>query len=202
MSMSSLTAALFAVFAFVYPLTSQAATLQIDGLTGQLLGADGVDVGGALYDVDFLEGTCVALFSGCDASEDFTFSTEVTALAAANALQAQVFLDGPAGMFDSTASLTNGCEDASCSVFTPFSPVSSIQVQVAVFENIPGPADGGAFTQNFINILDTTGFSSVVYASWAISEATVVPLPATGLLFLSGLAGLFFVKRRQTPNAA
>lgn len=203
MYLSSVTAALFAVFAFFHPLASHAATLQIDGTTGQLLGADGVDVGGVLYDVDFLEGSCVALFSGCDALEDFTFSTEATALAASNALQAQVFLDGPAGMFDTTASLTNGCEDVSCNVFTPFAPssVSPVLVEVAVFENAPG-LGGGTFTQNFLNIIDTTGSPSIVFASWEIGQATVVPLPATVWMFLSGLVGLFVVKRRKTPNAA
>ncbi len=194
---SSVIAALFAVFAFIHPATSHAATLQVDG-SGQLLGAEGVDVGGVLYDVDFLDGTCVALFSGCDASDDFTFSTDVAALAASTALQNQVFIDVPAGMFDSTPSLTNGCENGSCIVYTPFSPVSGspFQVQVAVFNNIPGP-DGAPFTQNFINIVDTTSSPTIVFASWDISQATVVPLPATGLLFLSGLAGLFFVKRRR-----
>ncbi len=197
MSMSSLTAALFAVFAFIYPLTSQAATLQIDDTTGQLLGADGVDVDGVLYDVDFLEGSCAALFNGCDASDDFTFSTEVTALAAASALQAQVFLDGPAGMFNSVPSLTNGCEDAIvCGVYTPFAPSEIVvQVDVAIFQNIVG-GTGFTSSNDFLLGEDTTLSPAIVYASWDISQATVVPLPASGWLFLSGLAGLFFVKRR------
>ena len=197
MSISSLTAALFAVFSFVYPLTSQAATLQIDG-SGQLLGADGVDVGGVLYDVDFLDGTCVALFDGCDASDDFTFATEVAALAAASALQTQVFFDGPSGDFGTVPSLTNGCEDFVCNVYTPFTPssVSPLLVTVAIFQNFPIPG-GVTFTSNVLNTNDTTSGPSTVFASWDISQATVVPLPATGWLFLSGLAGLFFVKRRR-----
>ena len=197
MSMSSVTAALFAVLALIYPLTSQAATLQIDDTTGQLLGAKGVDVGGVLYDVDFLEGSCTALFNGCDASEDFTFSTEATALAAASALQAQVFLDGPGGMFDSIPALTNGCEDETiCSIYTPYA-LSEIAVQadVAISLNFAG-SGGFTFANDFLRNEDTTLSPAIVFASWDISQATVVPLPATGWLFLSGLVGLFLARRR------
>jgi hypothetical protein len=42
------------------------ATLNVDG-GGQLLGAFNVNVGGDLYDVVFTDGTCIVLFSGCDA---------------------------------------------------------------------------------------------------------------------------------------
>jgi hypothetical protein len=45
------------------------ATLNASG--GQILGASGVDVGGTLYDVEFLDGTCIALFSGCDEVSDY-----------------------------------------------------------------------------------------------------------------------------------
>ncbi len=196
MSLSSVTAALFAVFALVCPLASHAATLQIDG-AGQLLGAEGVDVGGVLYDVDFVDGTCAALFDGCDGAEDFTFTTEVAALAAASALQTQVFVDGPDGNFGSIPSLTNGCEDVvTCGVYTPFAPSEIVvQADVAIFLNLVGPG-GFTFANDFLITADTTLSPSVVFAAWDISQATVVPLPATGWLFLSGLIGLFFVKRR------
>ena len=39
-----------------------AAVLIVDG--GQLVGATGVNVNGALYDVSFMDGTCFALY-GC-----------------------------------------------------------------------------------------------------------------------------------------
>jgi opacity protein-like surface antigen len=45
--------------------SAQAATLDVVG--GQLHGAFGVDVNGSLYDVEFLGGTCIELFDGCDA---------------------------------------------------------------------------------------------------------------------------------------
>ena len=102
----------------------QAVTLDIVG--GQLMGASDVVVDGALYDVQFLEGTCIELYGGCDDNSDFapmqTFAFVEQALAA---LGTQVFVDtGVAGQeFSTNSNLTNGCNDASqgCWVRTPFS---------------------------------------------------------------------------------
>ena len=202
MSLSSLTAALFAVLALAFPLTANAVTLNIDTVTGQLLGADEVDVGGVLYDVDFVDGACVALFDGCDDPSDFTFTTDVDALAAMNALQSQVFVDTLDGNFGTEPELTNGCEDlSSCSIQTPYALSSAIQAEVALLLNL---ADGPAFsfTDTFTTLSDTTTAPSIVYAQWGLSETAVVPLPASGWLILSGLAGLFLVKRRRAQIAA
>ena len=37
-----------------------------DFVGGELRGASGVDVGGTLYDVEFLNASCETVFSGCD----------------------------------------------------------------------------------------------------------------------------------------
>src|SRR3954465_15827217 len=87
--------------------SGHAVELQISG--GELTGASEVNVGGTLYNVEFVDGSCNSLFSGCiDAS--FTFHTASTAAAAAQALIDQVFTDGPQGNFDSRPELTVGCE--------------------------------------------------------------------------------------------
>jgi len=201
MSRSSVAAALFAVFAFVYPLASQAATLQIDG-AGQLLGADDVDVGGVLYDVDFVDGTCAALFGGCDEVGDFTFTTETAATAASNALLTQVFNDGASGNFESVPSLTNGCDEVvSCTVYTPFG-IDGTDVDVIGYFHVTGGFEFVTTAAFFDRTLDFASDATAVYAAWELSEAPKIPLPATGWLFLSGLAGLFFVKRRKSAAAA
>ena len=79
---------------------ASAATLTMDA-SGILIGATGVTVGGTLYDVVFVDTTCIAAFSGCDSNTDFTFTTESAAISAAQALLDQVFLDGASGNFDS-----------------------------------------------------------------------------------------------------
>jgi hypothetical protein len=45
-----------------------------------------VDAGGSLYDVEFVDGNCQALFNGCNDSSDFLFPTASDANAASQAL--------------------------------------------------------------------------------------------------------------------
>ena len=87
------------VVAFGFASVHGSVVLDVDG-TGQLLGASGIDVGGTLYDVEFVEGTCIALFDGCDELSDLTFTTEAESGLAAQALLDVVFINGPQGMFD------------------------------------------------------------------------------------------------------
>ena len=51
---------------------------------GELLGATGVNVGGTVYDVEIVEGTCVGLYRGCDDLSDFAFTTLADAEREAN----------------------------------------------------------------------------------------------------------------------
>ena len=96
-----------AVLCLLAASSASAATLNVVG--GQLLGASGVDVDGTLYDVEFLDGTCVELYSGCDMASDFTFTTQADAELASQALLDQVFLDG-VDLFDTVPGTTNGCD--------------------------------------------------------------------------------------------
>jgi hypothetical protein len=109
-----------------------AATLQV--VDGKLTGATGVDVGGTLYDVRFLEDTCETLFAGCDEPGDFPFPSEEDAggsfqgepprdaeiRVALQALSTQVFLDTAAGAFDSDPGLTVGCPTGFCNIAVPY----------------------------------------------------------------------------------
>ena len=58
--------------------------------SGILTGATGVNVNGTVYDVEFVEDSCVVAFSGC--AVQLAFSTQSDALAAAQALLDQVRL--------------------------------------------------------------------------------------------------------------
>ena len=84
-----------------------AATLTV--VDDRLVGASGVFVGGSgWYDVNFVDGTCIGLFDGCNADDDFDFGSPVDADMAARALVRQVFIDGPDGMFNTNPGLTLG----------------------------------------------------------------------------------------------
>jgi len=103
---SALLAAIAAFLIYLVPLQLSYATpvLQVD-IAGILTGANGVDVGGALYDVTFSHGSCVDLYSGCDQLSDFTFTDGFDAVAASQALLDQVLV----GVYDSDPSRTRGC---------------------------------------------------------------------------------------------
>lgn len=185
------TAASFVVATCSMSISAQAAVLQVSA--GELTGALGVNVNGTFYDVEFVEGTCAALFSGCDSPDDFTFTTAPAAELASQALLDQVVLDGPAGNFDSIPALTLGCEASTCSVRTPYSDfvgfVGLYQYGAAVNT---GSADvAGIGFSGITN--DSTVEPGIVFAIW--SPAAAVPEPGMLSLLTLGLMGVGWSRR-------
>jgi len=179
---------------------AQAVTLNVVG--GQLMGASGVDVGGSLYDVQFVNGTCIDLYNGCDEVSDFTFQSEASAGLASQALLDQVFLDGVFGQFDSEPLLTNGCPQLHpvwhCAAFMPygFRNPSTVLGRAAI--NAPGFLQDAVDCENgspyklcssrvdrFLDPL--TQEDGIFFAVWTSSA---VPEPSTALLLGLGLVGL------------
>ncbi len=183
--------------------TAGAVTLTING--GQLYGATGVNVGGTLYDVEFLDGSCVNLFGGCKASE-FTFQTPDTALSAANALLNQVFL----GPYDNTPSLTNGIEFGDYGlILTPFSSqgsptgtLSFVRSAVAQNNNPNVISDNSAWLVYHQISNDESYVPYRTFAKW--TAVPPVPLPAGLPLYAAGLGlmGLIGWRRKQRQNVA
>jgi hypothetical protein len=172
------------------------AILQVNA--GILTGALNVDVGGSLYDVEFLDGSCVTLFSGCDDAADFIFQTEAAALLAVQALLDQVFVDGPQGNFDSQPLLTAGCQGdgSSCTAGVPFELFLPTSLIVAAAGNSATEVDDGvAVVDGQFPAGVTSDFA--FYARFTPAQRTV-PEPTTFLLLGTGIAGLFAkVRRRQ-----
>lgn len=173
------------------------ATLVTD-INGQLLGVDGVDVNGTLYNVDFLEGSCYTFFAPCLSNDNLLFDIN-EALDASWALKSQVF-DTPAwSLYTSDPSKTFGCEDLyGCTIYTAYS-VNSDPMGNAQFFN----GDGLFFfdTVNTCGLCtrsdDTTTNPAAVFAIWEEANGvTPVPLPAAGWFFLSAVSGLFALKRK------
>ena len=180
---------------------SLAATLDVVG--GSLRGASGVDVAGAFYDVEFVEGTCVALFGGCDEASDFPF-TDADSQLAAQALLDQVFLDGPLGAFDTSPELTQGCSDSAlCGAVVPYYSTTLSLVQIDVFalnSTSTGPPDDAVFHSVVFldpSSLDTTSDPQLVYARWS---ASAVPEPSASLLVALGWLGLTSVCSATRPR--
>ena len=186
--------ALSAVLFFVAG-AAQAATLNV--VSGQLMGASGVDVGGTLYDVEFVDGTCIDLFTGCDDVSDFTFPNAADASLAAQALIDSVFLDLPSGNFASSPALTNGCT----------LPVHCVAITAGYFAVPAGPravivinSPTGAVAQESEIVggiaADMGLFGDATYARWS----SPVPEPSTALLLGLGLTGLAGKGRKRNRS--
>lgn len=182
-----------ALCAGLFPTHLQAANLLVNG--GQLTGATGVLVGSLYYDVTFVDGTCSGLYSGCNDSSDFTFTTIASAILAGNALLSDVFVDGTAGLFDSSPQLTAGCGNFfQCTIVTPFAPPEFVTVPGIWATNRALVADPAVSYNTLVQSYDTALSDAYVYAVWSPSA---VPLPAAAWLFGSAILGLVGVARRK-----
>lgn len=178
-----------------------AATLDVRG--GQLHGATGVDVGGSLFDVQFVDGSCAGLFGGCtNPVTDFTFTTYDTANLARIALAEQVFNDTAAGNFDSNPGLTNGLSTEG-HILTPyrFGRIVGSIAAVAFFNAIVEASDNVGPTYILPADQNSGFYADRTYAVWSVS---VVPLPAALPLYGAGIAVLGFIgwRRKQSQTAA
>lgn len=196
--------------------------LSIDS-TGRLLGASGVLVNGASYEVEFKDGKCSDLYLGCDGAGDFVFNTPDLARDASLALLNQVFNAFP--IYDLAPDLTNGCPPrfysyywgqwvASCFVLTPFKVMAllgSPELQVAnfvMFNAIRDYDDSVPALNNHLimgQFSDTnSGYASspYIYAVWSAEGqagvvAGTVPEPASFALLGLGFGLLSATARRR-----
>lgn len=183
-------------------LTSQAQALTLNVVGGQLLGASGVNVGGTLYDVEFLDGTCVALFNGCDSVTDFTFQAQPDAFSAVQVLFDEVFIDSTFGQFRSDPSSINGISGPSAIIFMPYafnSTAASLTSAAVVI--IPASNVAGVFPGSVSFFNDLTNSPESTYARFTAVPLSVVPLPPAGVLFGSGLVFLALLRRRAKKLA-
>ena len=185
-----------AAIAFAIP--SSAATLIIDG-NGQLTGAQGVDVQGTLYDVAFVDGTCAAVFNGCDSVSDFQFQSTL-AVTAGQSLLAQVFLDGNAGQFDTNPALTSGCENIGfCTVLTPFF-VQNTALDTSWTQNFSSENGDVSRQVQIPQTVTTTNSSGFVWARFSLASSPV-PEPGTWLMMILGLGAIGGMMRGRSGGA-
>lgn len=174
----------------------QAAIVLTNG-AGKITGATGVIVEGESYSVNFVDGSCIDLYSGCNENSDFVFNTLGQATAASQALLDQVFIDVVLDTFDLDPEKTVGCTNSGlCRSLTLYA-LSATAGAIA-----GATADNDAVEANDVvtlNIgvgdgLDLNDVSIATYAVWTANPSSV-PLPASIYLFTLALSAVLLIKR-------
>jgi hypothetical protein len=160
--------------------------------------ATGIDVGGVLYNVDFVDGTCANFFTGCNEASDFAFSNKDDALAASDALLALIDANPS---FDNSGASLDGCSQ-NCFTYTYFydtfsgsSPIISASVVENYCEGVFCSADKVSFFDDLDPVYNTTTENGANIAVW--SQVSPVPVPASLPLLLAGMAGLGWIGRKR-----
>jgi len=172
-----------------------AAVLTVNG-SGQLTGATGVTVGNSVYNVVFMDTSCVTAFNGCAVTSDLNFTTFADSELAAQALLDQVLIDSGAGLFDSDYTLTFGCstnDSNACRVTIPFQVGNFTgQVNQALNTNTTDMTNLAVM----IPSQDVATLPGIVYAVFTPSSAAV-PEPSTWAMMLIGFGAIGFALRRR-----
>jgi len=169
-----------------------AAALVVDN--GKLVGADGIQIGSALYNVRFVDGTCSAVFGSCTAAA-FDFQTLNDAFMAALALRQQVFT----GIYDEQPSLTAGCQSFGiCQTNVPYSTTENYADvafnvnAIPSLNDIEGVGIGGKFFT-----FDTTNASTENYAKFSLATSGAVPEPSTWAMMILGFGAVGYSLRKR-----
>ena len=185
-----------------------AATVVMSG--GQLMGATGVEVNGASYDVAFLDGSCNSLYNGCTG---LPFTTGSEALAASQALRDQVMI--PQGISANNHYLINGIGPLAgplwgAGILTPAAESWGSLAALGTGGSgnwLPGNSAGpyDAYTADTSSPTSPLGGfpdTDEVFAVWTPAAVSAVPLPAAAWLFISAIAGLAGAKRMSRSKGS
>lgn len=166
---------------------ANAATYVLAGaFASELQGANGVTVNGFNYNVEFLDGSCVSLFGGCDEASDFAFNSADDADDASQALLDQVF--NAADIYDTTPSLTRGISANYGIVWTPYHLPNSSPFKVDAMVNYSNnTADTNICSVGACGLSTESDLSSGAdtYARW--TQVSAVPVPAAIWMFGTGV---------------
>lgn len=193
---------LVAACSFIAAAQASASPVLLVNSSGVLTGAKNVDVDDTLYNVTFVNGSCNSVFNRCSEAS-FSFVTIDSAVDAANALLNQVFIDGPAGQFDSNPEKTFGCGRSPflCEVVMPYKNIPLYQNFVGAIAENRSPKrlpDDLAYPAQMDSTADFSD-SSRIFAIFKVAPRLGdVPEPASIALLGLGGAAIGIMRRRKS----
>ena len=165
----------------------------IDDISGNLLGAFNVDVGGTLYDVAFRDGSLRTVYLNTSIVD---VRTSIEAMEFTEALETSVLLNGvrPSRAFDTEPELTSGCSnEIVCRIYTIFGE-EYVQDGVPKREAssyMNWHSFGGAASATSTSVIwDFQLNDTRVFAVWSREAVSEVPTPSPISILALGLIGL------------
>lgn len=178
---------------FLLSFQTLAATLMTNS-SGVLTGFNNVEIKGGLFSVRFVDGSC----GGCDIWNSGLFGQ----LDYRDAAQALRDLIDANPFYDQNPAMTYGCTSTSlCRMFTVgtgFEMMMGYMLSGIMTSNGASEAQDLS-TEYFTGNFNAANLDDTVYAVWA--KTSEVPLPMSGYLFFTSLAGLMGLKRRAAARA-
>ena len=181
---------------------AQAAPVTVMNAAGNtVMGVDGIQFNGSTYDVRFVDGTCVALFDGCNSNTNsFLFTTAVDARAASTALGAALLQSAlPGAINGATVTSTD-----LAGILTPYlTPSTANVVSDGLFFRSTTNTNAslnGPFVLSYSQLAmsrssDLSSSARYAYASWSAATPTPsandVPEPGSLALTAVGLGAAF-----------
>jgi len=164
-----------------------------------------LEAGGLFFDVEFEDGSCVSVFSGCNEPADFNFLTQTTLIDVMTALEAAFVdftaIDGIPYTLDTTPEVVVGCGvgPGECRMLAPFTG-TGFNFGFVEFDNNASGADPVFASGPADATIDRTPNLNITFARVTEVEApassTAVPLPGGAALLPLALAGFAAVRRR------
>jgi len=192
-------------------LSSGAAAMPIlttDG-SGNVTGATGLESGGMTFSMEFVNGSCVSLFDGCDDNSDFIISGTTSTThgdvlpSFFNAFIGGVLTDDDGSLDARPYSAIGFTPDLNG--YTTWAPTATNEdpglVNVAAMFNVVFSFDSfdGVSVVNGLNAnFDFSGSGDRNFARFSLEEPVQVPDPGSLVLLALGLAGLGLRQMRKT----